>query len=56
MNLTKKRLISAINIFDKIAVQSKSFKDYLPIGSPEILVENLSRWNSDEILLQFFNR
>ena len=56
MSFLKKRLISVINIFDKIAVQSKSFNKYLPIGSPEILVENLSRWGSDEILLQFFDR
>lgn len=34
---------------DGIAVQSFGYKKYLPLGSPEILVENLSRWGVDEI-------
>lgn len=56
MSIIKKRLISVINVLEKNAVQSRSFNEYLPIGSPEILVENLSRWGSDEILIQCFDR
>ena len=55
MSIIKKRLISVINVLEKNAVQSRSFNEYLPIGSPEILVENLSRWGSDEILIQCFD-
>ena len=36
---------------DLLGVQSIGFKSYLPIGSPDISVENLARWNSDEILV-----
>ena len=56
MSNLKKRLISVVSILDEMVVQSKGFKKYLPIGSPEIVVENLARWGSDEILVQCFKR
>ena len=55
MNSGNKRLISVVSILDEQVVQSKSFNYYLPVGSPEIVVENLTRWGSDEILIQCFN-
>ena len=55
MNSGKKRLISVVSILDNQVVQSKSFNYYLPVGSPEIVVENLTRWGSDEVLIQCFN-
>ena len=45
------RLISTVLIKQDLVVQSIGFKSYLPIGSPDISVENLARWNSDEILV-----
>ena len=56
MSKYKKRLISVISILDNLVVQSKNYKTYLPIGEPKIVVENLARWGSDEILIQCFNR
>ncbi|MDC1476372.1 HisA/HisF-related TIM barrel protein [Pelagibacteraceae bacterium] len=49
--MKKKRLIGVITIKNNIAVQSFSYKKYLPIGKPEILAKNLDRWGADEILL-----
>ena len=49
--MIKKRLSTAVVIKDDLAVQSFEFKKYLPIGKPEVVVENLSWWGSDEILL-----
>ena len=45
------RLISTVLVKQDLVVQSIGFKSYLPIGSPDISVENLARWNSDEILV-----
>ena len=55
MNI-KKRLSAVITIKDKIAVQSFSYKKYLPIGKPEILVENFDRWGVDEIIIQVIDQ
>jgi cyclase len=37
-------------------VQSFGYRRYLPLGKPEVLVENLDRWGADEILLQCIDR
>ena len=47
----KTRLSGFVTIKDDWAVQSFGFKNYLPIGKPEIVVENLSRWGVDEIFV-----
>ena len=47
----KTRLSGFVTIKDDWAVQSFGFKNYLPIGKPEIVVENLSRWGADEIVV-----
>ena len=54
MSKDKKRLISVISILDNLVVQSKNYKNYLPIGDPKIVVENLARWGSDEIFVAVF--
>jgi cyclase len=37
-------------------VQSIGYQRYLPLGHPEVVVENLDRWGVDEILLQCIDR
>jgi|TARA_Y100000294_G_scaffold114748_1_gene106433 cyclase len=52
----KTRLIAMVTICDGMVVQSFSYKNYLPVGSPEIICENLSRWGADEIIISFIDR
>lgn len=52
----KKRLIGVVTVKDGWAVQSFGYGRYLPLGRPEILVENLDRWGADEILVQCIDR
>jgi cyclase len=49
-------LIGVVTVRDGIAVQSFRYRRYLPLGRPEILVENLDRWGADEILVQAIDR
>lgn len=52
----KTRLVAMVTIRDGIVVQSFSYKNYLPVGSPEIICENLSHWGADEIIISFIDR
>lgn len=54
--MLKKRLIGVVTVKDSWAVQSFGFKRHLPLGRPEVLVENLDRWGADEILVQCIDR
>jgi cyclase len=45
-----------VTVKDSWAVQSFGYRRYLPLGRPEILVENLDRWGADEILVQCIDR
>jgi len=54
--MLKKRLIGVVTIKDGWAVQSFGYRRYLPLGKPEVLVQNLDRWGADEILLQCIDR
>jgi imidazole glycerol-phosphate synthase subunit HisF len=54
--MLKKRLVAVITVRDGWAVQSFGYDRYLPLGRPEVLVENLDRWGADEILLQCIDR
>ena len=45
------RIIGNVLIKDEIAVQSINFKEYLPIGKPKILIDFLSMWGIDEIII-----
>ncbi|MEY8203531.1 MAG: HisA/HisF-related TIM barrel protein [Bermanella sp.] len=49
--MDNKRIIGKILIDRNLAIQSKGFATYLPLGRPEILAEFLDRWQVDEILL-----
>ena len=53
--MLKKRLIGVVSIYDGIAVQSFNFKKILPLGNPKILIENLDRWYTDEIIINDFS-
>lgn len=54
--MTPKRLIGVVTVKDGWAVQSFGYRRWLPLGRPEVLVENLDRWGADEILLQCIDR
>ena len=49
--MKKKRIAGVIIVKNDIVVQSFSFKKFLPLGTPENFVENLDRWNIDEIIV-----
>ena len=51
-----KRLIGVVTVKNNLAVQSFGYKNYLPLGKPEILVKNLDRWGADEILVNVIDR
>lgn len=46
-----KRLIGTIVVKNNWAVQSIGYKKYLPLGRPEIIVQNFDRWQLDEIII-----
>lgn len=54
--MLKKRLIGVVTVKDGWAVQSFGYKRHLPLGKPEVLVQNLDRWGADEILVQCIDR
>ena len=54
--MLKKRLIGVVTVRQGRAVQSMGYRRYLPLGKPEILVENLDRWGADEILIECIDR
>jgi imidazole glycerol-phosphate synthase subunit HisF len=54
--MLKKRLIGVVTVKDGWAVQSFGYRRYLPLGKVECLVENLNRWEADEILVQVIDR
>ena len=54
--MLKKRLIGVVTVLQGRAVQSIGYRRYLPLGKPEVLIENLDRWGADEILIQCIDR
>lgn len=54
--MIKKRLVGVVTVRNGWAVQSIGYSRYLPLGRPEVLVENLDRWGADEIFLQCIDR
>ena len=54
--MLKKRLIGVVTVKQGWAVQSFGYRRYLPLGKPEVLVENLDRWGADEILISCTDR
>ena len=49
--MLKKRLIVTLLIKDGLIVQSFNFNKYLPIGRPRFPIEQVARWDVDEIIL-----
>lgn len=49
--MLSKRIIASLIVKDGIVVQSLGFKNYLPVGSPEVSVEFLNAWGVDEIVI-----
>ena len=49
--MIKTRLIACLLIRDGFVVQSIGFEKYYPIGKPDFSVENLNRWDVDEIVI-----
>lgn len=49
--MLKKRLVACLVIKDNWVVQSLHFQRYLPVGTPEIALEYLARWDVDEIVV-----
>ena len=56
LQILHKRLIGVVTVKNGWAVQSFGYNSYLPLGRPEVLVENLDRWGADEILVQVIDR
>lgn len=54
--MLKKRLTGAVTIREGLVVQSFGYNQYLPIGKPKVVVENLDRWGVDEIFIQVIDR
>ena len=54
--MIRKRLIGVVTVKNGWGVQSFGYQRWLPLGRPEVLVENLDRWGADEILLQCVDR
>ena len=49
--MLKKRVIATIIVKDGIAVKSINFKNYFPLGKPEISAQFFNDWGADEIIL-----
>ena len=54
--MLNKRLIGVVTVRQGWAVQSFCYNRYLPLGRPEVIVENLDRWGADEILIHCIDR
>lgn len=54
--MLRKRLIGVVTVRAGWGVQSFGYSRWLPLGRPEVLVQNLDRWGVDEILLQCTDR
>lgn len=54
--MLKKRLVGVVTVRRGLAVQSFGYRRHLPLGRPEVVVENLDRWGADEILVQVIDR
>ena len=52
----KTRILGVVTLKDDWAVQSFGFNKYLPLGKADIVIENLSKWGADEILVNCIDR
>ena len=49
--MLKNRIIGLVIVKNGIVVQSKKFRQYLPVGDPKITLEYFDKWGIDEIIL-----
>lgn len=49
--MLKKRIVAVLVVRNNFSVQSINFKEYRPLGKPEIAAEFFSQWGADEIIL-----
>ncbi len=54
--MINKRIVGVVTVKNGWAVQSFGYSSYLPLGRPEIIVENLGRWGVDEVMIQCIDR
>lgn len=54
--MLRKRLLGAVVVRQGWAVQSFGYRRWLPLGTPECLVENLDRWGADGIVVLAIDR
>tara|TARA_Y100001970_G_C13945332_1_gene705357 strand:+ start:56 stop:808 length:753 start_codon:yes stop_codon:yes gene_type:complete len=54
--MLKKRIIGNVIVKNNFVVQSFNYKNYLPIGKPEFVIENLDNWGVDEIAIVVIDR
>lgn len=54
--MLKKRIVGVINVAEGKAVQTLKFSNKRVTGDPLIVLENLDRWGTDEILIQVIDR
>ena len=46
-----RRIIGKILLNGELAIQSKGFQQFLPLGKPEIIAQSLDEWGVDEIVI-----
>jgi len=51
-----KRLIGTVLVRHGLAVQSFGYRRWLPLGTPECVVQNLDRWGADGIVVLVLDR
>ena len=49
--MIKKIIIGIVTVLNGWAVQSISYKRYLPLGKPSVIAKNLENWGADEIFI-----
>ena len=54
--MIKKRIAASVVVKNNRAVQSFAYDKYLPLGSVEIIVQNLDRWGVDDIVILNIDR
>ncbi|MDB9992259.1 HisA/HisF-related TIM barrel protein [Amylibacter sp.] len=54
--MIKKRIAAAVVVKNNRVVQSFSFFKYLPLGSVNVVVQNLDRWSVDDIIVLNIDR
>ena len=54
--MLRQRLLAAVIVKNRKAVQSFGFQRYLPLGDPTVIVQNLDHWGADGIVVLCIDR